>query len=1010
MMKNFSRRLRRFVRRQESGQSVILLAIGFIALVAFVGITTDVALMFVRYSQLSRAVDAAAIAAANQMRQDRTYANLGIAARQFIELYGLNPVQVLVDTCVSTDKTDIELCGASGERESEKLVRVTAQVESPTAFMRLLGFNNFLLQAQSVSQTATLDVVVIMDVSESMAQYTTVEDWARIGLGVIYLPPRAFNVWQAKFPAFGESEFWEGGPNIPAAQSLLGTWQQRVNNRLYYVDNGTGAVDSSLNHADADAAYVVRFNKTYFEAEHGPQSHPRPECRVRFFPTAYDIAGSNWWGEQDSSGNYMYLINNTNPTTFAASLYPRAGFAWPAANRNFDGFVPNYNFYGCCNDPNGNADFSDLVCQPFKQTRDAIIQFTERIDFDRGDRLGIVTFDRTAYLINPYPYTVGAPECPPGNRNENCRPGAMMQSQDDAETALKKLVGVRAEPNFYRLTSGNVTGNPGDSNIPVTAAWTGFAAGIGPLGQSIALDYSALDDGFGNPTFSISQFQTAANTDGRSVPPHLYNFPVYISCPYMTAGERRADRTLFDFGVQRSSIPNRFQNAAWATYSDPSGARLYRTEFPVTDPQSYNMDMSYDFRTSCRGSNVGAGLREGNNALLNPRTIRTNGTVWVMILLANGAAGGSDPLRRSRETIPAPAPYAWNVSNASFGISGQYGSLGICPYGTPQRPAELTLPGNDSASRAARPPYCANESPRDRQFCNFRPLLSREYQPSLDPIAIYKNPNTGATCGGPGAGCVAVPPIGDVNYVLFDGTEPKWYGTNGPQSQSEELEWNRVRGNLYDVDLTNCAGPNDPPGTDNANYYDADDYARDWADYIAVRTDINDNTLRPSIFTIGFGAEYLNRQSTPGGPVLAMTNENAEELCRLNVNDCLGEQLLRYIADAGDNNKIDNDYYQWLLNPNTTPPSFGSGAGRTADDNGDYGQRDPCQTQEPAPNAANSYDTNNNGILEEGELRAMYGHLAPQTNCGNYYYAPDYTQLQFVFDDIASRMFTRLSR
>jgi hypothetical protein len=60
----------RFFRKGEIGQSIVILALGFIGLLAVVGITTDVSVLFVRFSQLRRAVVSAAIAAAGQMRQD----------------------------------------------------------------------------------------------------------------------------------------------------------------------------------------------------------------------------------------------------------------------------------------------------------------------------------------------------------------------------------------------------------------------------------------------------------------------------------------------------------------------------------------------------------------------------------------------------------------------------------------------------------------------------------------------------------------------------------------------------------------------------------------------------------------------------------------------------------------------------------------------------------------------------------------------------------------------------
>jgi hypothetical protein len=57
------------MRRGESGQSLVIIALGFVALLGFVGLVTDVSLMFVRYSTLMRAVDSASIAAAGQVRR-----------------------------------------------------------------------------------------------------------------------------------------------------------------------------------------------------------------------------------------------------------------------------------------------------------------------------------------------------------------------------------------------------------------------------------------------------------------------------------------------------------------------------------------------------------------------------------------------------------------------------------------------------------------------------------------------------------------------------------------------------------------------------------------------------------------------------------------------------------------------------------------------------------------------------------------------------------------------------
>ena len=87
-----SQAARLMTKRSRSGQSIVIIALGFITLIAFVGIATDTALLFVRYSTLHRAIDAAAVAAAGAVRQNATYANVAAAAQEYLQVHGLGIV------------------------------------------------------------------------------------------------------------------------------------------------------------------------------------------------------------------------------------------------------------------------------------------------------------------------------------------------------------------------------------------------------------------------------------------------------------------------------------------------------------------------------------------------------------------------------------------------------------------------------------------------------------------------------------------------------------------------------------------------------------------------------------------------------------------------------------------------------------------------------------------------------------------------------------------------------
>ncbi|MDZ4770628.1 MAG: hypothetical protein SGJ24_15995, partial [Chloroflexota bacterium] len=92
-------------------------------------------------------------------------------------------------------------------------------------------------------------------------------------------------------------------------------------------------------------------------------------------------------------------------------------------------------------------------------------------------------------------------------------------------------------------------------------------------------------------------------------------------------------------------------------------------------------------------------------------------------------------------------------------------------------------------------------------------------------------------------------------------------------------------------------------------------------------------------------------------------------------------ELLRYIADAGDNSQIDADYWQARLSARigNAPP--------------EWGPRGPCEEE-----------------VIIGSRGSTFQPIEPRENCGNYYVANNEGQLVLVFNEIASRMFTRLSQ
>jgi Flp pilus assembly protein TadG len=72
----------------ERGLALVLLAMAFVGIAAFVGLTVDAGILFTNVGHLRRATDAASLAAANQFREGRTPVELSDMAFEFLELNG----------------------------------------------------------------------------------------------------------------------------------------------------------------------------------------------------------------------------------------------------------------------------------------------------------------------------------------------------------------------------------------------------------------------------------------------------------------------------------------------------------------------------------------------------------------------------------------------------------------------------------------------------------------------------------------------------------------------------------------------------------------------------------------------------------------------------------------------------------------------------------------------------------------------------------------------------------
>lgn len=960
---------KRLFRRGQTGQSLVILAIGFIALCAFVGIVTDVSLLFVRYSTLRRAVDAAAVAAAGQMRRDPNYTNpgdeqaasiahLNLAARQFIEVYGLNPDQVIVETCQTQqiaynsftagvytqmrplDGNGVELytynnsppyakfddnAGADVEdrrryeqlcKDNElKLVRVTAQIVAPTVFLRLLGFQNITLTESSISQTAVLDVVMILDVSESMAYDTTYEDWDAADYSYRYVPPYMNRDDTLAWTYVIDHPMDDGVVELPEDDTLTVEHPLLPGNPWFGLD--TTAPVSAVIDPLTGARYTGPMAR-FVPGGGSSLNEATPMCQVRPAPYATAFFGTG-----------VKAI----PQTLYQEYVTAFGAQWVTERFNngttFEGFFPQYDSYACCNDPNGNFDFDDLICQPFQQVRDATFDFLGRLDFIRGDRVAFVTFDHTAHIIDP-DGTGGQRTMIETQINQdtdlNGTIDIALSERYGAEEVLRSVIGVRAEPTYYADDFLN--------DDPINGSTRTVPGSDGRWDGLVDWDPNSYPpDWNGNP---YSYFQT-------TIFGNIFVQPIKSSC--------FLDRAVLEQPQVAGLYHNRPLSpppVAWALLADATSAPpWFWNRTAANDPQYFtdpvyrgNIETEYfdddparrsaEYRGGCGGGNIGAALGQSQQALINDG--RTEGAIWLMVLMSDGASGVSDPIARDIDYSTNPFTFNStypNVFNFDSGTgtyapqTGDYGAFGVCPYGTD--PATGGTPGELLGDNFF--PFCSDKLPETRHFCSNLPM-----PPTLLELTV------------------------------------------------------------------DC----------NRDFYDTDDYARDWADWVTLadltadlRSPIQRETNEqlPTIFTIGIGLDF----NPFDGAGTRVCNDN-DWACRTTrqwtYEDYLGEQLLRYIGDVGDNFRLDDDYWQCYVqgripNPVDTNPSL------TVTDCSDkthenWGPRGPCELQDVAPS-----DRGNGNFTN---------WLQPQQSCGNYFAAGSAEDLENVFGVIASRMFTRLSQ
>ena len=153
-LKALTRKFRDFA-RHDSGAAIVLFALATVPMVAFVGMGTDTARAYLVKSRMSSALDAAGLAGGRHFFSPIRDAEIEM-------FFNANFPPGYMNATVSGPHIVVD--------ELAERLTLTAEAQIPTTLMKVLGFDNLTVTAETeiTRQMQALDVVIAMDMSGSM--------------------------------------------------------------------------------------------------------------------------------------------------------------------------------------------------------------------------------------------------------------------------------------------------------------------------------------------------------------------------------------------------------------------------------------------------------------------------------------------------------------------------------------------------------------------------------------------------------------------------------------------------------------------------------------------------------------------------------------------------------------------------------------------------------------------------------------------------------------------------
>ncbi len=256
---------RRRPHHRERGQVLLIIAMVFVALAAFIGLAIDLGILMVSQAHLRRGIDSAAIAAASQLREGTSAQKLGQYMAQYIRLNNIDVSTVRMSRCAvngSLPDTDphytrieqytvqlvvgSEISGTVATYYQDdpdpakvavyqqfavdarlctdpprKLMRVDADMDVRFSFLPIVGLSETTITANAVSEAAAIDLVIVVATGETMGSNTqSTPTWPTAGYGGTFDPTACNNAAGPEFAKQPNSYAEVGSSYAPKCRPL----------------------------------------------------------------------------------------------------------------------------------------------------------------------------------------------------------------------------------------------------------------------------------------------------------------------------------------------------------------------------------------------------------------------------------------------------------------------------------------------------------------------------------------------------------------------------------------------------------------------------------------------------------------------------------------------------------------------------------------------------------------------------------------------------------------------